>query len=223
VVLVMDRCGLVGEDGATHQGLFDLSYLRHMPNMVLMAPADENELQDMLRTALAHDGPIAIRYPRGEAVGVPMNAEPGMIPIGKGRLVRRGTDLAILAIGNRVAPAVEAAVALETRGIRAAVVNCRFVKPLDRNLILRVAGDTGRLITVEENVLQGGFGSAVLELLADEGLSHVQVVRLGVGDRFVEHASQAVQRSLCGVDTAAIIQAARAMVPGNDLEKAASR
>ncbi|HVO84341.1 MAG TPA: 1-deoxy-D-xylulose-5-phosphate synthase [Syntrophobacteria bacterium] len=223
VVLVMDRSGLVGEDGATHQGLFDLSYLRHMPNMVLMAPADESELQDMLKTALAHDGPVAIRYPRGEAVGVPMNAEPGMIPIGKGRLVRRGTDLAILAIGNRVAPAVEAAAALETQGIQAAVVNCRFVKPLDRELILRVAGDTGRLITVEENVLQGGFGSAVLELLADEGPGHVQVVRLGVGDRFVEHASQAVQRSLCGVDASAIIQAARAMVPGNDLEKAASR
>ena len=223
VVLVMDRSGLVGEDGATHQGLFDLSYLRHMPNMVLMAPADENELQDMLNTALAHDGPVAIRYPRGQAVGVPMNAEPGMIPIGKGRLVRCGTDLAILAIGNRLAPAVEAAAALETQGIQAAVVNCRFVKPLDRELILRVAGDTGRLITVEENVLQGGFGSAVLELVADQGLSHVHVVRLGVGDRFVEHASQAVQRSLCGVDASAIIQAARAMVPGNDLEKVASR
>jgi 1-deoxy-D-xylulose-5-phosphate synthase len=223
VVLVMDRSGLVGEDGATHQGLFDLSYLRHMPNMVLMAPADENELQDMLKTALAHDGPIAIRYPRGEALGVSMTAEPGMIPIGKGGLVRRGADLAILAIGNRVAPAVEAAAALETQGIQAAVVNCRFVKPLDRDLILRVAGDTGRLITVEENVLQGGFGSAVLELLADEALGHVQVVRLGVGDRFVEHAPQGVQRAACGVDASAIIEAARAMVSGNDLEKAASR
>jgi 1-deoxy-D-xylulose-5-phosphate synthase len=219
----MDRSGLVGEDGATHQGLFDLSYLRHMPNMVLMAPADENELQNMLKTALAHDGPAAIRYPRGEAAGVPLDMESGIIPIGRGKLVRRGTDLAILAIGNRVAPAVEAAAALETQGVQAAVVNCRFVKPLDRELILRVAGDAGRLITVEENVLQGGFGSAVLELLADEGLSHVQVIRLGVGDRFVEHASPAVQRSLCGVDTSAILQAARALVSGNDLEKAASR
>jgi 1-deoxy-D-xylulose-5-phosphate synthase len=223
VVFVMDRSGLVGEDGATHQGLFDLSYLRHMPNMVLMAPADENELQNMLKTALAHDGPAAIRYPRGEAAGVPLDMESGIIPIGRGKLVRRGTDLAILAIGNRVAPAVEAAAALETQGVQAAVVNCRFVKPLDRELILRVAGDAGRLITVEENVLQGGFGSAVLELLADEGLSHVQVIRLGVGDRFVEHASQALQRSLCGVDTSAILQAARALVSGNDLEKAASR
>jgi NADPH:quinone reductase-like Zn-dependent oxidoreductase len=115
------------------------------------------------------------------------------------------------------------AAALEIQGNQAAVVNCRFVKPLDRELVLRVAGDTGRLITVEENVLQGGFGSAVLELVADEGLSHVQVVRLGIGHRFVEHASQTVQRSLCGVDASAIIQAARAMVPGNDLEKAASR
>jgi 1-deoxy-D-xylulose-5-phosphate synthase len=223
VVFVMDRSGLVGEDGATHQGLFDLSYLRHMPNMVLMAPADENELQNMLKTALAHDGPVAIRYPRGQATGVAVDVEPDIIPIGRGKLVGRGKDLAILAIGNRVAPAVQAAAALETQGIQAAVVNCRFVKPLDRELILRVAGDTGRLLTVEENVLQGGFGSAVLELLADEGLGRVQVIRLGVRDRFVEHASQAAQRSLCGVDTAAIVQAARAMVPGHEIEKAASR
>ena len=222
VVFIMDRGGLVGEDGPTHQGLFDLSYLRHMPNMVLMAPADENELRSMLKTALAHDGPVAIRYPRGAALGVPMDAEPDLLSLGKGKLVRRGSDLAILAIGNRVAPAIEAAMALEVQGLKAAVVNCRFVKPIDRDLILRVAGDTGRLITVEENVLQGGFGSAVLELLADEGLTEVKVVRLGVPDQFVEHASQAVQRSLCGIDPQAIIQAARAMAARNDLEKAAS-
>jgi 1-deoxy-D-xylulose-5-phosphate synthase len=222
VVFVMDRGGLVGEDGATHQGLFDLSYLRHLPNMVLMAPADENELQSMFKTALLHDGPVAIRYPRGAALGVPMDAEPDLLPIGKGKLVRRGSDLAILAIGNRVGPAVEAATALEIEGLKAAVVNCRFVKPLDRDLILRVAGDTGRVITVEENVLQSGFGSAVLELLADEGIADVKVVRLGVADQFVDHASPAVQRSLCGIDPDAIIRAARAMVARNDLEKAAS-
>jgi 1-deoxy-D-xylulose-5-phosphate synthase len=222
VVFVMDRGGLVGEDGATHQGLFDLSYLRHLPNMVLMAPADENELQSMFKTALAHDGPVAIRYPRGATLGVPMDAEPDLLPIGKGTLVRRGSDLAILAIGNRVAPAVEAATALDIQGLKAAVVNCRFVKPLDRDLILRVAGDTGRLITVEENVLQSGFGSAVLELLADEGIADVKVVRLGVADQFVDHASPAVQRSLCGIDPEAIIRAARQMVARNDLEQAAS-
>ena len=222
VVFILDRGGLVGEDGATHQGLFDLSYLRHLPNMVLMAAADENELQSMLKTALAHDGPVAIRYPRGAGLGVPMDAEPDLLPLGKGKLVRRGRDLAILAIGNRVAPALEAAMVLEVQGIKAAVVNCRFVKPLDRDLILRVAGDTGHLVTVEENVLQSGFGSAVLELLADEGLTDVKVVRLGVADQFVEHASPAVQRSLCGIDPEAIIQAARAMVARNDLDKAAS-
>jgi 1-deoxy-D-xylulose-5-phosphate synthase len=222
VVFIMDRGGLVGEDGPTHQGLFDLSYLRHMPNMVLMAPADENELRSMLKTALAHDGPVAIRYPRGAALGVPMDAEPDLLPIGKGRLVRSGSDLAILAIGNRVAPAIEAATALENQGLKAAVVNCRFVKPLDRDLILRASGDSGRLITVEENALQGGFGSAVLELLADEGRTDIKVVRLGVADQFVEHASQGAQRSLCGIDPQGIIQAARAMVARNDLEKAAS-
>jgi 1-deoxy-D-xylulose-5-phosphate synthase len=222
VVFIMDRGGLVGEDGPTHQGLFDLSYLRHMPNMVLMAPADENELRSMLKTALAHEGPVAIRYPRGAALGVPMDAEPDLLPIGKGKLVRSGSDLAILAIGNRVAPAIEAATALENQGLKAAVVNCRFVKPLDRDLILRAAGDTGRLITVEENALQGGFGSAVLELLADEGRTDIKVVRLGVADQFVEHASQGAQRSLCGIDPQGIIRAARAMVVRNDLEKAAS-
>jgi 1-deoxy-D-xylulose-5-phosphate synthase len=222
VVFIMDRGGLVGEDGPTHQGLFDLSYLRHMPNMVLMAPADENELRSMLKTALAHEGPVAIRYPRGAALGVPMDAEPDLLPIGKGKLVRSGSDLAILAIGNRVAPAIEAATALENQGLKAAVVDCRFVKPLDRDLILRAAGDSGRLITVEENALQGGFGSAVLELLADEGRTDIRVVRLGVADRFVEHASQGAQRSLCGIDPQGIIRAARAMVARNDLEKAAS-
>jgi 1-deoxy-D-xylulose-5-phosphate synthase len=222
VVFVMDRGGLVGEDGPTHQGLFDFSYLRHMPNMVLMAPADENELRSMLKTALVHEGPVAIRYPRGAAMGVPIDAEPDLLPMGKGKLVRRGSDLAILAIGNRVAPAIEAAMALESEGLKAAVVNCRFVKPLDRELILQAAGDSGRLITVEENVLQGGFGSAVLELLADEGCTDIKVVRLGVPDQFVEHASQGAQRSLCGIDTQAIIQAARAMVSRNGLDKAAS-
>jgi len=220
VTFVMDRGGLVGEDGPTHHGVFDLSYLRHIPNMVLMAPADENELQQMLKTALEHGGPIALRYPRGTAEGVSMDEEFKTLPVGKGELLREGNDLAILAIGNRVWPAVAAAKSLAEEGIIAAVANCRFVKPLDRDLISRLARQTNRLLTVEENALQGGFGSAVLEMLAEEGHAGVRVVRLGIGDHFVEHGSQQMQRSKCGIDTPAIIEAARTMVKGDGTEQA---
>jgi 1-deoxy-D-xylulose-5-phosphate synthase len=222
VTFVMDRGGLVGEDGPTHHGVFDLSYLRQIPNMVLMAPADENELQRMLKTALEHDGPIALRYPRGSAEGVAMDSEIRTLPIGKGELIREGNDLAILAIGNRVTPALEAARVLEKEGVQAAVVNCRFVKPLDRNLIYQLARQTNRLLTVEENALQGGFGSAVLELLAEEGHTDVRVVRLGIGDHFIEHGAQQVQRAFCCIDAAAIAEAARTMLATDDTKQAAS-
>lgn len=222
VTFVMDRGGLVGEDGPTHHGVFDLSYLRHVPNLVLMAPADENELQRMLKTALEYDGPIALRYPRGAAEGVAMDSEIRTLPIGKGDLLREGKDLAILAIGNRVLPALEAAEELEKEGIKAAVVNCRFVKPLDRDLIMQLVSRTNRLITVEENALQGGFGTAVLELLAEEGCTGIQIVRLGISDEFVEHGSQQVQRSSCGIDTLGIVEAARAMAAGDGVKQAAS-
>ena len=223
VTIVMDRGGLVGEDGPTHHGVFDLSYLRHVPNMVLMAPADENELQRMLKTALEYNGPAALRYPRGTAEGVSTDSEIRSMEIGRGKLLREGNDLAILAIGNRVWPAVEAAKELEKGGVRAAVVNCRFVKPLDKELVLETAQQSNRVITVEENVLQGGFGSAVLELLAEEGLTGIRVVRLGLGDYFIEHASQQIQRSLCSIDTPAIVKVARAMVAGSGVQKAASQ
>ncbi|MBW1981562.1 MAG: 1-deoxy-D-xylulose-5-phosphate synthase [Deltaproteobacteria bacterium] len=222
VVFAMDRAGLVGEDGPTHHGLFDLSYLRCIPRMVIMAPADENELQRMLKTALEYDGPIALRYPRGSAQGVPLQDPVTPVEIGKAKVIRQGKDLAILAIGNRVATAAEAAGVLAAEGIEAAVVNCRFVKPLDREVVLRMASDTGKLITVEENVLQGGFGSAVLETLADDGHPAVRVVRLGIGDQFVEHGSQAIQRKRSGIDSGAIIRAARALVRENDKGEAAS-
>jgi len=142
------------------------------------------------------------------------------LPVGKGVLLREGNDLAILAIGNRVWPAVAAAKSLEEEGIIAAVANCRFVKPLDRGLISQLARQTNRLLTVEENALQGGFGSAVLEMLAEEGQTGVRVVRLGIGDHFVEHGSQQMQRSKCGIDTPAIIEAARTMVKGDGTEQA---
>jgi 1-deoxy-D-xylulose-5-phosphate synthase len=223
VTFVMDRGGLVGEDGPTHHGVFDLSYLRHVPNMVLMAPADENELQRMLKTALEYEGPIALRYPRGTAEGVDMEAELRTVEIGKGKVLRQGNDLAIMAIGNRVWPSVEAANELERESIRAAVVNSRFVKPLDKELIIHMAHQCNHLITVEENALQGGFGSAVLELLAEESITGVRVVRLGVGDQFIDHGPQQMQRCVCSIDTAAIVQAARSMVAPTAVRQAASR
>jgi len=222
VTFVMDRGGLVGEDGPTHHGVFDLSYLRHIPNMVLMAPADENELQWMLKTALECKGPAALRYPRGTATGGSMDPEIRTLEIGKGEVLSKGNDLAIIAIGNTVWPSVEAAKELEKERIRAAVVNCRFVKPLDRELIVQTAQQHNRILTVEENALQGGFGGAVLELLAEEGITGVQVVRLGVGDQFVEHGSQQVQRSMCSIDTPGIVRAARSMIASAGIQQAAS-
>jgi 1-deoxy-D-xylulose-5-phosphate synthase len=208
VVFALDRGGIVGEDGETHQGLFDLSYLRHLPNMVLMAPKDENELRDMLFTAVQHSGPIALRYPRGQGVGVGFSSTLSKIPIGKAEVLQEGEDLLILALGASVYPALDAARDLAKRGFRATVVNARFVKPLDENLILSLAARHGRVLTVEENVVAGGFGSAVLELLTDRGLFGVAVKRLGIPDTFVEHGSQGVLRQKYGLDAPGILKGA---------------
>ena len=208
VVFAMDRAGIVGEDGPTHHGLFDLSYLRSMPNMVLMAPKDENELQHMLKTAVDHNGPAAVRYPRGNVIGVPLDDELRSLPIGKGELLRPGKDLVIVAIGSTVQYAMEAAERLDSEEIEAAVINARFVKPIDSELIMTWAQKTGRVITVEENMLQGGFGSAVLEMFEEEGFFPKSLKRLGVCDSFVPHGGQAVLRNLCGIDADAIENAA---------------
>jgi 1-deoxy-D-xylulose-5-phosphate synthase len=208
VVFSLDRAGIVGEDGPTHHGLFDLSYLRSMPNMVLMAPKDENELQRMLKTAVDHDGPAAVRYPRGNVIGVALDEEISPIEIGKAELLRPGNDLVIVAVGSTVHDAMDAAERLDSRGIGAAVINARFVKPIDRDLILTWAEKTGRVLTVEENMLQGGFGSAVLEMFEEESFFPKAVKRLGVSDFFVPHGSQAILRNLCGIDTDAIERAA---------------
>ncbi len=162
VVLAMDRGGIVGEDGATHQGLLDMSFLRCVPNLSLMSPADEDELRHMLLTALEHQGPVALRYPRGKGLGVPLEGPPRVLPWGKGELRRPGKDLALIGIGVGVAAASQAADELAAQGIEAAVVNARFAKPLDEELICRMARDCGRMVTVEENEACGGFGSAVL-------------------------------------------------------------
>jgi 1-deoxy-D-xylulose-5-phosphate synthase len=212
VTFAIDRGGIVGEDGSTHHGLFDLSYLRCLPNMVIMAPADENELRSMLATALQHDGPVAFRYPRGTAMGVELDKIVKPLRLGKGKVVKEGDDILILAIGNSVGDALEARETLKGLGITATVVNCRFVKPLDNDLICALAKKIPRVITIEENVRIGGFGSAVLEALNDEGLTGIQVERIGIADTFVEHGPQQLLRSLYGVDAPAIVKAAERLM-----------
>jgi len=212
VTLALDRCGLVGDDGPTHHGVFDLSFLRHLPEMTVMAPMDENELQHMLKTAVYSDRPIALRYPRGAGYGVTMDQELITLDIGKGKLLSDGDDLAIIAIGVTVYPALEAARMLAADGIRAMVVNARFVKPLDRETILQAASRTGNLLTVEENALQGGFGSAILELLESAGMNEVRTKRLGIPDRFIEHGSQSRLRSDLGLDASGIAAAAKTLL-----------
>jgi 1-deoxy-D-xylulose-5-phosphate synthase len=212
VVFVIDRAGIVGEDGATHNGLFDLSFLRCIPHLVIMAPRDENELQHMLKTALHYECPVAIRYPRGSGFGVKLDDELRIIELGKAEVMRDGRDLALLPIGASVYPAMEAADRLAREGIDACVVNCRFVKPLDTGLICGLARSHKTIITVEENVLAGGFGSAVLEALGERGINDVSVRRLGINDRFVEHGSQAIIRTKYRLDADSIAAAAREMV-----------
>lgn len=204
VSICMDRAGLVGDDGPTHHGVLDYSYLRHLPGLTVMAPKDENELRHMLKTAVYSGGPITMRYPRGAGYGVELDQEIKALEIGKGELLSSGDDLAIVAIGSTVYPAMQAAETLRQAGISAAVINARFVKPLDADLILAQARRCGVIVTVEENVLQGGFGSAVLELLSDNAMQDVRVKRLGIGDCYVEQGSQAQLRKDVGIDAAGI-------------------
>jgi 1-deoxy-D-xylulose-5-phosphate synthase len=212
VVFAIDRGGIVGEDGATHQGVFDYSYLRSIPNIIAMSPKDENELQHMLKTAVDCGRPVSVRYPRGRGFGVTLDAEPKAIEIGKGEVLREGTDLAIIAIGSTVYPALAAAERLAKEGKSIKVINARFIKPLDAELILNTATAIKKIITIEENVLPGGFGSAVLELLAENCVNGVQVKRLGIPDEFVEHATQAQLRSKYGLDEEGIFRAIKQML-----------
>ncbi|RFP57945.1 MAG: 1-deoxy-D-xylulose-5-phosphate synthase [Limnothrix sp. CACIAM 69d] len=195
VFFCLDRAGVVGADGPTHQGMYDIAYLRCIPNLVVMAPKDEAEFQRMLVTGVTHSGPIAVRYPRGSGVGAPL-LEAGWepMPIGKGEVLRTGDDLLLVGYGTMVYPAMQAAEILSEHGIEATVVNARFVKPLDTELIVPLAQKIGRVVTIEEGCLMGGFGSAVLEALGDAGVT-VPVTRLGVPDILVEHAtpSQSMQ------------------------------
>lgn len=204
VIFALDRSGIVGEDGKTHQGIFDLSYLRLMPNMIVASPRDENELQRLIYTAITAGHPVAVRYPKGKGIGVSLDSGPGKMPIGKGEILRYGEDIAIIAIGSMVMPSLEAAEHLASCGIGATVVNARFATPLDEALIHQVASHTGKLLTVEENVLGGGFGSAVLELLEKSAVTDVNVKRLGIPDEFVSHGKQDSLRSLYHLDAKGI-------------------
>ena len=189
VTFVMDRAGIVGADGPTHHGLYDMAFLRCLPNIILMAPKDENELRRMLMTALYSDRPAALRYPRGNGLGVPLDETISALSIGKGELLREGADLALVACGTMVHPALKAAEALEARGISCAVLNARFIKPLDRELILAWARKAKGVVALEEGIEKGGFSSAVAELLADEGVVK-PLLRLAVGDHIVHHGDQ---------------------------------
>ncbi|MFZ6016528.1 MAG: 1-deoxy-D-xylulose-5-phosphate synthase [Nitrospirota bacterium] len=226
VVFAIDRAGIVGEDGPTHSGLFDLSYLRHIPNIVVMAPKDDVELRAMFELALRHDGPVAIRYPRGKVSSkfqVPsskltennnskdsslVTRHSSLLEIGKAEILREGDDIALIAIGNTVFPALSAAERLEKKGVSAMVINARFIKPLDHNLISSVASRIPRIITIEENAIEGGFGSALLEFLNEMEVRHLRVRRLGIPDKFIEQGQQSELREKYGLDEEGIYQTA---------------
>jgi 1-deoxy-D-xylulose-5-phosphate synthase len=211
VTFVLDRAGIVGPDGATHQGLFDCAFLRTVPNIVVMAPKDENELRHMLRTAIEYPGPAAVRIPRGEGYGVPMEEEIKPLKIGEAELLREGSDVALLPIGSRVSAALEAADRLDEVGIRAAVLNARFVKPLDSRWVLELARRCGAVVTVEEHAVMGGFGSAVLEALEAAGVQ-VPVRTLGTPDRVIEHGRPEDLLAELGLDALGIVRAARELL-----------
>ncbi len=201
VTFAMDRAGIVGADGPTHHGLLDIAYLRSYPNIVLMAPKDEAEMRNMMLTAIDHPGPAAIRYPRGNGTGVDISGAPQKIEIGKGETLRKGSDIAIIAYGSMVQPAIDAAEKLAADGVKPTVVNARFVKPLDEELILSIANENKILVTVEEAYLAGGFGSAVMELLESRGLQDkLKVVRMGVPDEIVPHGDPKKLLAQYGLD-----------------------
>ncbi|TFG63666.1 MAG: 1-deoxy-D-xylulose-5-phosphate synthase [Nitrospirales bacterium] len=211
VMFCIDRGGLVAEDGTTHHGAFDFAYLRHVPNMVIMAPKDENELQHMVQTGLVHDGPTAVRYPRGSSLGVPLDPEPIPLEIGQGELLAEGTDVAILAIGVTVSEAMKAAAQLEDEGISVAVMNARFVKPLDKDLIREVAKKVKCLVTVEEGCRMGGFGSAVLEFLSEEECWDLPTKVIGLPDWYIEQGPQDLLREKYGLTADGIYDQAKAL------------
>jgi 1-deoxy-D-xylulose-5-phosphate synthase len=221
VTFALDRAGLVGADGPTHHGAFDLAYLRLIPDLVVAAPRDENELARLLATGIESGRPFAVRFPRGAAPGAAMEPDPKPLPIGEGELLRRGDDVALVTLGASVPAALEAAERLADAGLDAAVVDARFAKPLDGSLLASVAQRCGRVVTIEDHALAGGFGSAVLELLAVR-VPEARVVRLGLPDRFVEHGEVSAQWRAAGIDAASIAAAATAAIRARSAPSACS-
>jgi 1-deoxy-D-xylulose-5-phosphate synthase len=208
VVFAVDRSGIVGQDGPTHHGAFDISYFRHIPNMVVISPKDENELKQMLYSAYSYERPVAIRYPRGEAQGVPIDEDFKEIPIGKWEILKEGEDIAIIACGNQVYPSLSAASELEEEGILCTVINGRFIKPMDREMLSALSKHAKKILTVEENAIMGGFGSGVLEILSEEGIA-VPVKNIGIPDTFLPHGSQSMLRKSLGLDKEGIKKAVK--------------
>jgi 1-deoxy-D-xylulose-5-phosphate synthase len=225
VIFAIDRGGIVGDDGKTHQGAFDLSYLSLIPNLIVAAPKDENELQHLLYTAVKSGRPMAVRYPRSAGLGVPLDTILHEMPIGKGEILRYGNDVALLAVGASVNFAYEAAKELSAKGVESTVVNARFVKPLDEILITGLARRIKHIVTIEENTLSGGFGSGVMKLLQESGITGVAVKNLGIADEFVEHGTQAILRDKYHLDAAGIavkvleMLASSTTSPSLDLDK----
>ena len=215
IVIAIDRAGIVGADGPTHHGIFDIAYLRHVPNMVVTAPKDDEELRNLLYSATKYGLPTSVRYPRGAASGDGLRGPFEKIPLGKAELLKKGADMTIIALGTMVGEALKAAMKLEGAGINAGVLNARFVKPMDEEAILAEAVRTGRILTIEEGSLQGGFGSAVLEVLESRGV-HAVVKRLGIPDSFVEHGTQAELLAELGLDSDGIEKAAIELAGANE-------
>jgi 1-deoxy-D-xylulose-5-phosphate synthase len=219
MVFAVDRGGIVGDDGKTHQGIFDLSYLSLIPNMIVAAPKDENELQHLLYTAVKSGKIMAVRYPRSQGLGVKMDTVFKELPIGKGEIIRDGSDVAILAVGSMVAPALEAAEKLALLGIDTTVVNARFVKPVDTDLIIDLATRIKHIVTVEENTLSGGFGNYVNDAVRQADLRDVIIRNVGLPDAFIEHGGQHFLRSKYGLDAAGIIGKVLEIVPAGSATK----
>jgi 1-deoxy-D-xylulose-5-phosphate synthase len=212
VVFAMDRAGLVGDDGPTHHGAFDIAYLRCLPNMTLMAPRDEAMLVHMLRTALVHEGPVGLRYPRGEGVGVEVPSRPEPIAVGTGEILHEGERVALVGYGTGVQKALEAADKLLEGGLDVTVADARFAKPLDAALLAQLSAEHELVVTIEEGVLSGGFGSAVLESLVDGGLALPRVLRVGLPDRYVTHGKPALLHEEVGFTGERIAERIEAML-----------
>lgn len=218
MVFAIDRSGIVGDDGKTHQGSFDISYLTMVPNLIVAAPRDENELQHLLYTAAHAAHPMAVRYPRSAGLGVTLDAELRAIPIGKGEVLRYGENVAIMAIGTMVAPSLEAAGQLATEGIEATVLDARFAKPLDKEMILDLAGQIKYIVTVEENAVIGGFGSSVAALLQEAGFTDIRVKNIGLPDEFIEHGNQGAMRAQYGLDAEGIARMVLSVFPVREVD-----